>query len=45
MSVVSANGVTFDVELPLVIVGGGASGLVAALAANDAGVDCVVLER
>lgn len=45
MSVVSARGMTFDIEIPLLIVGAGASGLVAALAANDAGIDCVVLER
>ncbi len=45
MSVVSAEGVTFDAGIPLLIVGAGASGLVAALAARDAGVECVVLER
>lgn len=45
MSVRSAEGVTFEYDVPLLIVGAGASGLVAALAAKDAGVDCVVLER
>ncbi len=45
MSVVSAEGVHFDAEISLLIVGAGASGLVAALAARDAGVEVVVLER
>lgn len=45
MSVLSAKDVTIDIAVPLLIVGAGASGLVAALAAKDAGVDCVVLER
>ena len=45
MSVVSSGGVEFEVEIPLLIIGAGASGLVAALAAKDAGVGCVVLER
>lgn len=45
MSVLSAEGETFDITVPLLIIGGGASGLVAALAATDAGVECVVLER
>ncbi|NVJ93609.1 MAG: FAD-dependent oxidoreductase [Methylocystaceae bacterium] len=35
----------FSFTLPFVIIGGGACGLVAALAAADQGVDCVVLER
>lgn len=40
-----ASGVTFDVEAPLLIVGAGAAGLCAALAAKEAGVDAVVIER
>ncbi|MFD0666972.1 FAD-dependent oxidoreductase [Ramlibacter sp. MAHUQ-53] len=32
-------------EVPVAIVGGGACGLVAAIALRDAGIDCVVLER
>ncbi len=36
---------TFDVHVPVVIVGGGACGCVAALAAADAGVEVAVLER
>lgn len=35
----------FGAEVPVVIIGGGACGLTAALALKDAGVDCVVLER
>ena len=36
---------TFDAEAPLLIVGAGAAGLCAALAASEAGVDPVVIER
>ena len=36
MSVEQAGGVTFDADVPLVIVGAGAAGLVAALAAREA---------
>jgi fumarate reductase flavoprotein subunit len=35
----------FDVEAPLLIVGAGAAGLCAALAAKDAGIDPLVIER
>src|SRR5947208_7900713 len=35
----------FDNEVPLLIVGAGAAGLCAALAASEAGVDPVVIER
>ncbi|WP_302139440.1 FAD-dependent oxidoreductase [Halomonas alkalicola] len=35
----------FDVQLPLVIIGAGACGLVAALAAHECGIEHVVLER
>ena len=35
----------FDMRVPLVIVGAGAAGLCAALAAKEAGVDAVVVER
>lgn len=35
----------FDVHLPLVIIGAGACGLVAALAAHECGIEHVVLER
>lgn len=42
--VVSSDGV-FDTQVPLVIVGAGAAGLCAALAAKEAGVEPVVIER
>jgi len=45
MSVLSADGVAFDVEIPVVIVGAGAGGLVAALTAREAGQEVLVLER
>ena len=45
MSILSADGVTFDVEIPVVIVGAGAAGLVAALSAREAGQEVLVLER
>lgn len=45
MPVLPATGQNFDIEVPVLIIGGGASGLIAALAAKDAGVDPVVLER
>lgn len=37
--------INFELEMPLVIVGGGACGLVAGLAAMSRGIDVVVLER
>ncbi len=45
MPVLPAEGQVFDIEVPVLIIGAGASGLVAALAAKDASVDPVVLER
>lgn len=45
MSVHSAAGVTFEVEVPVAIVGAGACGLIAGLAAADAGVPAVIFER
>lgn len=46
MSVVRvAKGERFDTQVPLLIVGAGAAGLCAALAAKDAGIDAVVVER
>ncbi|GGB09429.1 FAD-dependent oxidoreductase [Allosediminivita pacifica] len=35
----------FDIEVPVVVVGAGAAGLAAALAARDAGVEVILLER
>src|SRR3954464_6569857 len=40
-----ADDVEFDSEVPLVIIGAGAAGLCAALAASEAGVEPVVIER
>lgn len=45
MAVLSAEGVKFDFEMPVVVVGAGACGLVAALAAHDAGAEVMILER
>jgi fumarate reductase flavoprotein subunit len=43
--VVAAVGENFDIEVPLVIIGAGAAGLCAALAAKEAGLETVVVER
>jgi len=45
MSVRSASGVTFESEAQVLIVGAGAAGLCAALAAAEAGAEPVVIER
>src|SRR5689334_6460183 len=46
MSVVDASREeAFDAQVPLLIVGAGAAGLCAALAAKEAGLDAVVIER
>jgi fumarate reductase flavoprotein subunit len=45
MSVLPTRSVAFDAEIDVAIVGGGACGLVAALAAKDAGAEPVVFER
>jgi fumarate reductase flavoprotein subunit len=45
MSVLDAAGTAFASEVPVLIVGAGAAGLCAALAAHEAGVECVVVER
>ena len=45
MTVRPAAGVSFDVDVPVVVIGAGAAGLVAALAARKAGADVLVLER
>jgi fumarate reductase flavoprotein subunit len=43
--VLPAAGIDFPLEVPVLVIGGGACGLVAALAAHDAGTDVLVLER
>jgi fumarate reductase flavoprotein subunit len=45
MSIFPANGASFGAHLPVLIVGAGAAGHVAALACRDAGIDCAMLER
>src|SRR3974390_1760459 len=40
-----AKGKKFDTRVPLLIVGAGAAGFCAALAAKEAGVDAIVIER
>ncbi len=45
MSVEPADGITFDAHIPIVIVGAGAAGLVAALEAKRHGADVLLLER
>jgi fumarate reductase flavoprotein subunit len=36
---------SFDVDIPVVVIGAGACGLIAALATHDAGAEVLVLER
>ncbi len=43
--IVRAPGMQAELEVPAVIVGGGAAGLIAAITLRDADIDCVVLER
>jgi len=45
MSVVATSTAQFDTQVPLLIIGAGAAGLCAALAAKEAGVDAVLIER
>ena len=45
MAVLQADGVDFDFEVPVLVIGAGACGLVAALAAHDTGQTVMVLER
>jgi fumarate reductase flavoprotein subunit len=44
MSVSPAANVAFEIEVPVAIVGAGACGLIAALAAGEAGIEALVLE-
>src|SRR5690606_40444142 len=43
--VLPAAGIEFPLSVPVLVIGGGACGLVAALAAHDAGAEGLVLER
>ena len=45
MPVLRSDGVTFEVEVPVVIIGAGACGCVAALAAHERGAEVLVIER
>lgn len=45
MSILPADGVSFAIEVPVAIVGAGAAGMTAALAARDAGAEVLLLER
>jgi fumarate reductase flavoprotein subunit len=45
MSVLPAAGVSFSLEVPVAIIGAGAAGMTAALAARDAGAEVLMLER
>jgi fumarate reductase flavoprotein subunit len=45
VTIKSADGVDFPVTVPVLVIGAGACGLIAALAARDAGVEVLVLER
>ncbi len=46
MSTISpSNGISFEAHTPVLVIGGGACGLTAALKAHDTGADVVVLER
>ncbi len=45
MPVLSGQGVAFDITVPVLIIGAGACGLTAALAAKEAGAEPLVLER
>ncbi len=45
MTIASAAGIAFDIEVPVAVIGAGAAGLVAALAAHEAGAEVLVIER
>ena len=45
MAILSPNEVEFGASIPVLIIGGGACGLVAALAAHDQGAQVLVLDR
>ncbi|MGH6990807.1 MAG: FAD-dependent oxidoreductase [Stellaceae bacterium] len=45
MSILPATGHQFEITVPVAVVGAGACGLIAGLAAKDCGIDAVVFER
>lgn len=45
MTVLLTDDIAFDLSFPAIVVGGGGTGLTAALALRDAGVDVLVIER
>jgi len=45
MAILAAEGCTFPISIPLIVIGGGACGSVAALAAHERGAQVVILER
>lgn len=45
MTVVVDEEATFDVEIPVIVIGAGACGIVAALAASEGGAEVLILER
>jgi len=45
MPVIRTNSISFDAAVPVLVVGGGATGMTAALAAADRGAEVMVLER
>jgi len=45
MAVLKAEGKTFSTQVPVLIIGAGACGTIAALAANERGVEVLILER
>ena len=45
MTVVFDEDASFDVEIPVIVIGAGACGIVAALAASEAGAEVLILER
>lgn len=45
MRVEPTDGIVFDIEVPVAVIGAGAAGLVAALAAHEAGAEVLVIER
>ena len=45
MTVVFDEDASFDIEIPVIVIGAGACGIVAALAASEAGAEVLILER